>query len=133
MPCARAVRAERVDGRAGHIDAALPVPPEVVAAFFGPRTDDGAEVQSSRVGRNERFGEKDQPGALPRGVACQRMHLLERPLAIEDNGRRLHDGDPESFSFHRISHRSHLNHQPGWLEAYTCFKGAFTGSFRLKY
>src|SRR2546423_1014047 len=39
----------RADGGSGHAAAALPVAGEVLAAFLGPRADDGAEIQASRV------------------------------------------------------------------------------------
>ncbi len=93
MPCDRAVTREPIDGRAGHVHAALPVAPKVFAALVGARADDGAEVESARVGGHERFGKEHQPRALLRGFAGQAVHLLERPLAIERDGRRLDDGN----------------------------------------
>ena len=84
---------EPIDGRSGHVHAALPVPPKVFTALVGARADDGAEVESARVGGHERFGEEDELGALLRGFTGQSVQLLDRPLAIERDGRRLDDGN----------------------------------------
>ena len=99
------VPAERVNRRARDVDAALPVSPEVFAAFVRARADDGAEVEASGIGGHEGFRKQDEPRALAGGLAGKRVHLLESPLAVECDRCRLHDRDGESLrhGFHNHS------------------------------
>src|SRR5262249_49338244 len=84
---------EPIDCRAGDVDAALPVASKVFAPFVGARADDSAEVEAAGIRGDEGFGEKHEPRALLRRLPGQRVQLVDRPLAIERHGRRLHDRD----------------------------------------
>src|SRR5262249_10882037 len=99
---------EAIDGRARNVDAALPVPPKVFAPFIGARADDRAEVEAARIPRDERFRKEHELRALLRGLAGQTVQRVDRPLAIEDDGCGLHDGNCDRTAHHPSGSRGYV-------------------------
>ncbi len=84
---------EFVNCGTGDVHAAFPISTKVLATFLRTRTDYGAEIETSRISGDKRFGEQRQPCALAGRFACKRVNFLERPLTIERDRSGLHNGD----------------------------------------
>src|SRR5262249_2342932 len=53
-------KAEGINGRAGNIHAAFPIALKITAAILGAIANDGAEVESTRIGGDKRLREDDE-------------------------------------------------------------------------
>jgi hypothetical protein len=78
-----------VDGRPGHIHAAIPIPPKIFAALVRSRTNDGAKVEAPRVAGNKSFWKKHELGALTGRFARESADFIESALTVEYDGGSL--------------------------------------------
>src|SRR5207244_5741314 len=62
-----------------------------------------ARLQPHRIGRDKRLGENNQSGAVGRGFSCQRMHLGQRGLAIEEHRGGLYRADSNVWQLVAVS------------------------------
>src|SRR5262249_40922672 len=84
---------ETVDRRARDVDAAFPVAAEILSPGLGPRTNHGAEIEASRVGRDERLWEQHEPGAFARRLPGEIVQFCEGALPVERDRGGLDDGN----------------------------------------
>src|SRR6266849_4154500 len=77
---------EAIEGRAGNVDAALPVTTIIFTARICARPDNRTEVEAAGVSGDESFREQDEFRTLLRGFMRQRGEFLDGTLAIENNG-----------------------------------------------
>ena len=84
--------AQSVDSGPRHIDATLPITAKIFAALLRALADYSAEIESSGIGRHERFRKQNQLRTLSSGVGGQRAHFVKCAIAIEHHRRGLDDG-----------------------------------------
>jgi len=65
---------------------------KIAAAFVGAITDDGAEIEHTRLRREEGFRENDEARTFACGFSRKCSRFLERALAIEGDGSGLDNG-----------------------------------------
>ena len=85
----------------GHVDGAVEVAAELVAALGRAAAHPDAEVEALGIGRDERLGKDHELRALSRGARREVADPGYRGVCVEHHGRALHDGGD-----HRTRHSS---------------------------
>jgi hypothetical protein len=91
--------AQHVDGGTRDVDRRSVVQSELVAPFWCPQPDRGAETCAPRIAANESLWKQNYLRVHAGGIGGQRPNLLQRLLGVEINRGRLYARRDERVDF----------------------------------